>query len=487
MSGTGEKLQAQTHDHTVKRAKFQFLFPFMLDDKEDIEKLTGKLRKENFIFFDFKDLDLQQAFYGGDKVSHRKLEKSFMPNIEPLLFPGSQHDKEGIRRFSKKFELECRLTSSQLDTPFFIESTDVFLCPFRIGMVNIRVRLPENISYLDAVSFGDIFRVLEPITEDEEQIEVMAGGETYEEVKKFIFKKLLPPIDAYLEDDPELDPSYFGSLPFFVDERMYVISYINLDSDSYISKMELYRAADLEGHRVDDEKYEGARNQRYIDRYCENIVYDRWADETYIIMSEYHFSCLTKAEGKKEQNLAGRLYGEYFYSVLLFYYYKIILLKLSHDHSQIEIEKGKRSTERLILMITQFTAKYYIPEVNSTASGKEIFSKLKATFLIDELYRDVKETLTFLYQNQNNISGKSMNYLLQILTIFTTISGIFGMNLVIEDWKGKMDWAKMNDYSVFEWIAVLVTTTGVAVSLILGLIFLKDWMVEKKSRKKQIL
>ena len=77
--------------------------------------------------------------------------------------------------------------------------------------------------------------------------------------------------------------------------------------------------------------------------------------------------------------------------------------------------------------------------------------------------------------------------LLQILTIFTTISGIFGMNLVIEDWKGKMDWAKMNDYSVFEWIAVLVTTTGVAVSLILGLIFLKDWMVEKKSRKKQTL
>ncbi|MDQ0271875.1 hypothetical protein [Cytobacillus purgationiresistens] len=102
---------------------------------------------------------------------------------------------------------------------------------------------------------------------------------------------------------------------------------------------------------------------------------------------------------------------------------------------------------------------------------------------MEELYQEVKERLSFLYQNQQSISDKSMNYLLQILTIFSTISGLFGMNLIIEDWQGRIPWNKMGNYSIFEWIAVLVTTTGVFISLILGAVFIKDWL---KSRKNQI-
>jgi heme exporter protein D len=43
------------------------------------------------------------------------------------------------------------------------------------------------------------------------------------------------------------------------------------------------------------------------------------------------------------------------------------------------------------------------------------------------------------------------------------------------------------DYSLYEWVAVIVTTSGLIISGILGFIFLKKWLQEKKSRKKRML
>ncbi len=181
------------------------------------------------------------------------------------------------------------------------------------------------------------------------------------------------------------------------------------------------------------------------------------------------------------------MYGQHFYTLLLFFYYKIVLLKLAHEHSQIDVEKDQSDTEQLIFMITQFSAKYLFTEVNSTAIGKELFKKTDETFRIAPLYREVKETLSYLYQNQDKLSGKSSNYLLQILTIYTVISGIFGMNLYIEDWKGKLPWKAYMDYTLYEWIAVIVTTSGLIISAILGLFLFPEKMAarEKKPKKKE--
>jgi hypothetical protein len=151
------------------------------------------------------------------------------------------------------------------------------------------------------------------------------------------------------------------------------------------------------------------------------------------------------------------------------------------------MEKDQSDTEQLIFMITQFSSKYLFTEVNSTAIGKELFKKTDETFRIAPLYREVKETLSYLYQNQDKLAGKSSNYLLQILTIYTVVSGIFGMNLYIEDWKGKLPWKAYMDYTLYEWVAVIVTTSGLIISGILGFIFLKKWLQEKKSRKKRML
>ncbi|RFU66811.1 hypothetical protein [Bacillus sp. V59.32b] len=195
---------------------------------------------------------------------------------------------------------------------------------------------------------------------------------------------------------------------------------------------------------------------------------------------------MTKASGKLEEALASEMYGQHYYELLLFFYYKIVLLKLTHEHSRIDIEKDQSQTELLIIMITEFSAKYLFPEVNSTTSGKEITHILKEVFEIDRLYEDVVKTLSGLYQNQDKLTTNRNNYLLQILTIYTVVSGIYGMNLVIEDWKGKIRWSKIPDYSFFEYISLFVALSGIVISAILGVVALEKWIKEQRSKKNKI-
>ncbi|MFS0766505.1 hypothetical protein [Peribacillus phoenicis] len=478
-------MDVKVKNDPTKRTFQQYIFPFTLEGNK-IEKFVEKLFEDNFVFLNLKDMEQQNQFYGGHKVSHRKLEKYFMPYIEPILFPSNAKQKEGLRRFTKKLDIDCTFESPYLNTPFIIDSIDIFICPFHIGMMNLRITLPEGLSNDDVLYFGDTFRILEPIADDEEKTKVGCRENQYEQVKDFIFNELLPPIEEYI-DEEQADPTYFGSLPFFIDERMYVISYTAFPEDRDISKNDLFRISELNGYDNDGEPYIGALNPDYIEKYYQERVYDRWGKETYYVTSMYHFACVTKATGKLERELASEMYGQHFYTVLIFFYYKIVLLKLAHEHSQIDVEKDQSDTEQLIFMITEFSAKYLFTEVNSTAIGKELFKKTDETFRIAPLYKEVKETLSYLYQNQDKLSGKSSNYLLQILTIYTVVSGIFGMNLYIEDWKGKLPWKAYMNYSLYEWVAVIVTTSGLVISSILGFFFLKKWLQEKKSRKKRML
>ena len=267
---------------------------------------------------------------------------------------------------------------------------------------------------------------------------------------------------------------------------MYVIGHVALEEESNIREIDLYRAVGMNGYDSKGLPFIGAKNPEYIKRYCQENVYDRWGDETYYIVGGDAFICVTKANDQLEEQLAGQMYGEHFYSLLLFYYYKIVLLELTHENSQINIETDQSDTELLIVMITEFSAKYYFPQINSTSTGQELFELIRRNFKIEDLYRDVKETLSDLYQNQDKLSGKRSGYLLEILTIYSTISGIFGMNLVTEQLKGDIPWKKMSEFSIYEFVALFVTISGVVVSLSLGFVFVRSWWKERRSRRKKI-
>ncbi len=117
----------------------------------------------------------------------------------------------------------------------------------------------------------------------------------------------------------------------------------------------------------------------------------------------------------------------------------------------------------------------------SQSQGREIFIQLRKIFRNNELYIDVKQTLADLFKYQDAFSNKRQSYLLAILTIYTVVSGIFGMNQVIEDLKGPMDFSKIKDYSVFEYIAMFTTFSGLFIAFLLGFGFLLKWIKDKKN------
>jgi hypothetical protein len=145
-----------------------------------------------------------------------------------------------------------------------------------------------------------------------------------------------------------------------------------------------------------------------------------------------------------------------------------VLLKLSYEYSQLTFHKNSEGIERLIRSITVFSGKYLFLEISSRTEGQEFSELFKKIFHINSLYQEVKETLGTLYQNQEKIAAKRHNYLLLILTIYTVLSGIYGMNLVISKLKGNIHWDSMKQFSIFEYIALIVALSGILISISLG-------------------
>lgn len=481
------KMKAGTkHEFAVQKSTQQFISPFLLKEKK-VESFVETLLNKDFTFFDVGDEAQEDTFYGDAQISHPALETYFMPNIEPILFPSDSGKRESIRRFSKRLDMECSFSSANLKLPFVIDSIDIIICPFHIGLLNIRVSFLEEMTNNEALTFSDLFRTLVPHNGSNEKIRIECGDAVYTRVKDLIFKELLQAFSNYIDDYTPNNSTYYGSLPFFKDERMFVVSFMQHHAERPITETDLYRIAELNGYNSDGSEYIGASSPDYIHRYYQEKVYDRWADNTYYLISDAHFACVTSEKGAVKQRLLCEMYGEHFYTLLLIFYYKLVLLKLSHEHSQIEIEKDQAKTEILMMLISEFSSKYYLPELSSNTSGKEISKLIQSVFEIDKLFRDVENTLSNLFQRQDKLEGKQINFLLQILTIYTVISGIYGMNLVIDDLEGNIDWSKFISFSFFEWLVVFVTLTGIVLSFIMGFFFLKRWLDEKKNKKRKML
>jgi hypothetical protein len=280
-----------------------------------------------------------------------------------------------------------------------------------------------------------------------------------------------------------MDDVYFEKLPFFIDERMYVQSYYALEEDADISSVDLYRVAKIDGVDLDGKAFIGSSNMDFIEDYVEKHVHAQWAPHAYYVTSEDCFGCITNNPNPLRTKLANKMYGEYYYGLLLNLFHKIVLLKLSNRYSHVQLERSHDEVEELIRLITTFAAKYYFIEEVSQSQGREIFIRLRKLYGNSELFSDVKETLKDLFKYQDNLNSRRSRYLLNILTIYTVISGIYGMNQVIEDLKGPTDWYRMQQYSIFEYIALIVTFSGILISF--GLAFGVLWKWFKDVAKKR--
>ncbi|GGF65074.1 hypothetical protein GCM10010912_07600 [Paenibacillus albidus] len=477
-----DRLASEPLLHT---ALLQFIFPFSIKQEES-KALMAHMEQQGFTRFSLDNRELEDAYYGeGFCVSHERMERSYLPFAAHVLFP-RKDDEDSFRRFSKVNDLDFTMMISQQQIEFRVLSTDIFICPFQLGFITVRVQImEERLPISLALEFADRFRTLQNTSPQDEEAIIRYKGTTFAQVEDFVFRHLFEGLEPFM-DQTELNGAYFETLPFFVDERMLVEAFYGIESGEVTDTIDVqlrFRASQLDGLNQKGQPYASASDPEYIEQYCREHTYTRWAPNTYYITNEQTFTCISRADRETVVKLANQMYGEYYYGLLLSLFHKIVLLKLANIHSRLRINRDNEEIENLIYSINKFSAKFYFLELISQSQGREIFFQLRKVYGNDALFGEVKQTLNDLFQYQDKYQSKRRDTLLMILTVFTVVSGIYGMNQVIEDLKGQIDWSKLLEYSPFEYIALFLTFSGILVSAILTLKEL--WKGIKNRRRKK--
>ena len=469
-------------DKHVSSANFQFVFPFsLIRGKED--ELVEKLKKNDFKWFRLDNLGKEDDFYGRFEIDHENLENFFLPFTNRILFP-KKEDGKGFQRYSKTYQVEATLQTKYSSTKFMIESLDVTVCPYQLGFLTARIHLDDEnkkLNLSEVIQFASEFRIME---QNHPTSKVIYQNEEFDHVEHFLLDQVMPEIKTYLDDSTE-DNAYFESYPFFENNRLYVQSLIGLAKDEKIDDFDVFRLGNLDGFDADHKPTISSYNQEFISQYMDSVVYSRWAPYTYYISDEQGVACITNRTDRTFNEIASTYYGEYYYGLLLTLFHKITLLKIANEYSHVRIEQDKKQVEKLIHAINAFSSNYYFFELASNSRGRDIFIQLRNKFKIDQLFEDTRTTLQSLNQYQENFSSKQGNMLLQILTLYSVITGIFGMNLVIEQMDGNIDWSSIfASYNIIEFLALFVTLTGVLISTFLSFRFIYMWLMDRKERKK---
>lgn len=450
----------------ITDAYMTYLFPFAFLEK-DRRKLMDQLDKHNFTFFTLEKEELQDMYYGDNiEISHEELEQFFLPFIEDKLFPRNTINR-GFLRYSKVVDESFTYEVNDNKMNFIINSVDITLCPFGIGIITIRAAMDQEQETLtNILDHIDHFRVLEPKIPFDKGSKIHHKSKEFQSTNELIFDYICLPIKPFIIHNEKMT-GYYGSLPYFEDERMHSSILLVADHETEITEDQLYRLAHLDGKDLKGNEFISSSNSDYVNRYVSSRVLDRWAPNTYMIVSEHTQATLSNKKKEQLEQRISRFMSVHYYILMLHYYYKIMLLKVSFEHSEVSWAKDRRYVEELIELISKFYSRYYYEEVSSRTEGKELTQKLREVFRLQDLFDEVRRTVDDLYRAQDNKAKKRHNSLLFMLTIYTVVSGIYGMNLVIEDWKGKTDWTKVPGYSFFEWIALIISLSGISLAIAL--------------------
>lgn len=446
----------------IQRAYMTFLFPFAYQTK-DRQKIGNILLEEGFSFFELNNMTLENAFYGDITIVHEELAQFFYPFLEDKLFPNKM-DSPDFLRFSKAFYTQGALHHQENCINYELMSIDVTLCPFGNGIVTVRTSIDNPYDISDILNFIHYFRVLEAKLREEKGASHHFSFGHCDSTSELLFNYFIPFLKPFLQH--RQDHSYEG-LPFFEDERMFSSAYLICDEQAELLPEHLFRLGQVDGRTPDGKPFISSTNSQYISNYVEEHAHTRWAPNSYIISSAQAQMTLTNKLFKHCSHSIQEFMGTHYYNLFIHYFYKMMLLKLSYEYSEIKWGKDKQIVNELIELITKFSARYYFEEVVVRTEGREISQILRKHFRINEHYVETKATLNSLYRTQEDQSDNRSNNLLFILTVFTVISGIYGMNLVIEEWKDSSDLDSVWSYTLFEWVAFITAMSGIGLSIVL--------------------
>jgi hypothetical protein len=440
-----------------------FYYPFSYR-RYDFNYLQKTLKENQFFHFHVEQK--HSNLYGPDvEMSHDLLKQFYYPFIEEKLLndtPSLVH----FNRYSKAMRLLGTMKTKYEEISFTIHSVDVNLCPFGIGIVAIRLQLHAIKDINSTLSFMHYFRVLQPTIDEELGADYMVDEQHYDNSNELLFSKLVPFLPSFFVDYQANGKNY-RKIPFFEDERMYVSGFLQVDETMELNDEVLFRAGQLNGRNEVGAPYISSTNETYIENFVKEHCYDRWSPNFFMMTTIQGQIQLTNRHDEHISKYISNFHSTTYYTVLIHYFYKLVLLKLTFQHSELKFSKDKVIVEDLIEQITKFATRYYFSEVSARTEANEVAYYFRKVFKIDEQYREIKETLDELYRIQEDRSNDRLNELLFILTIFSMISGIYGMNLVIEKLGKSLDWSEVFNFTFYEWSAFLLIIFGLAISALL--------------------
>jgi hypothetical protein len=464
---------------TINQSHLSFILPLGYDTKRK-SVFAKSLERNGFSFFDLENNSVDDNIYGNDIfVDHQELEQYFLPYVEHNLFPDTLEEK-GFHRFTKTIMKSFNLNIRKNTNPFTVRSMDIILSPFGIVLLTIRVDLNQKeLDLSDVLDFMHHFRTIESKLKEERGAEVLypSTGRSMS-VHDLLFEELCPFLEKFILHDEKLS-GYFGSLPYYKDERMFTSAYLFCEEGSNITNEQLYRMGSVDGKLPNESTFISANNPDYLKRTLKQTLHDRWAPNEYTVVTDHAFITVTNNPPIEMKRQLSQYMGTHYYNLLLHYFYKIILLRVSFEYSKINWDKDEEYVKLLIKLITLFSSLYYYQEVSTRSEGNELSQMFRRSFNIDMLFKEVNNTLNELYKSQENNASDRMNMLLFILTVFTVVSGIYGMNLVIKDWESPTGWKAFSSYTIFEWVSLITAVSGIVLSGLLIFSTVRKLVVNK--------
>lgn len=448
-----------------------FFFPLRLD-KYKHKDLKEKIEQADFKLYD--ESTASQLDYGDGEVDqYHRLRNYFMPYVEQKLFE-NQTNEECFLRFSKNFLKDFQLTSDGVDYPFSIASVDIILCPFSIVFLVIRTKHSENSTVSKTEEFIQRFRTLEKKQQfTGKENNTLLGDST----EHFIQTELIAELPFLFRK--QQNKRYSNSFDNFQDKKMIVNNFITFEKEH--DDENLFHLNEGHGSHRYNELIKPFVAVEYIEAYLETHKFERYDKHLNYIQAQETGTITTffREEDETWKFFKNYFNSAYYYQLIIHYFQSITLLTLSNEYAQVEWKKDQSYVRDLMKKISLFDARYRYTEISTYKEENELTRFLRRTLEINDKYDETIHSLNQLFTSQEQIADLKQNNLLFFLTMSTVITGVFGMNLVIEYWKNGISLKEIGDYSSMEYFVLIISMVSVGFAIVLTTIRLIDIINEK--------
>ena len=415
------------------KTKYQytyFIYPYMVDEKK-YDKYILKLFKNKKckfrIFEKEKDLDIYNHF---------------LPNVREYLFPTFEFRNKVLRDF--KFlskEKKSKIVSNQnvacfsyeLDKDiqgkvgnedgifFNIEKIEIICFKTGICFFAMKTNLENTNEVRDLLNFNYRFREInsEFLTlKNYENIKIQT--DIFNDVSDI--SELIYQITGIYKPRKKITSMEVTNSQFYTFSYLCVENkYWNDKSDFRIIESDFYKYANVlpSNYSSDFNKEKMELNLHIVDKY----KYSKMALtnlSSNLICSGVDIFNFTKLPYQYE--------NQYFYTYILALYQKMFLRKINIEIKNVEAFNTIRNK------FIKFTQTIWDKEITSDDLGSLYYKTLKATFEIDDLYKDIENKYDILYKDlridKNNDYYSIIIILLIYSLIFNTVNILFLMYLL---------------------------------------------------------